>query len=184
MQVGPDPEQAAGGSAPAYVIRYTYSFEGALEAGRFFQARLYSLYVGALGMGLLVGAVATVYNLSFGLSIVLFCAVLLLMARFAVMDRLFARRRMRSLIGGSVELVLKDDGLGWTGPRWSGHAPWSSITEVRANRRTVLFVGDRLLLAYAPAESFATAAERADVVAYSRQRVAAAQAGHGPTSSG
>lgn len=184
MQIDPERGHAAGAAAPAYVIPYTYSFENALEAGRFFQARLYRWYVVVLGLGLLAGAIVAVYNLTLGLQIVLFSAAMLLMARFAVMDRLFARRRMRSLIGRTMELVLSDDGIAWTGPVSSGHMPWASVTEVRANSKTVLFIGDRLLLAYAPADAFATPDDRADVVAYSRRQVAAAGAGRRPTSSG
>jgi hypothetical protein len=156
VQASPLPERAAGTAAPPYVISYAYSFDDALEAGRFFQARLYQWYVVALGLGVFAGAILMVNGVSFGLTILLFCAALLLMARFAVMDRLFGRRRIKSLIGRKVELVLSDDGIAWTGPISTGQMPWASVTEVRANDKTVLWIGDRLLLAHAPARSFAT----------------------------
>lgn len=182
MQVT-QPRQAAGSAAPTHVIRYVVSFDGALDAGRLFQARFYRWYVVALIVGLLAGVAVVLSGRGFGLSIVLTCATLLLMAHFAVMDRMFGRRKLKSLIGGTTELVLSNEGIAWTGPLSSGHMPWMSITEVRANRRTVLFVGDRLLLAYAPAASFVTSAAQAEVVAYSRRQVAAARANGPPTSS-
>lgn len=74
------------------MISYTYSFDDALDAGRLFHARFYRWYVLALGLGLLVGAILMVSGQWFGLSIALFSSALLLMARFAVMDRLFGRR--------------------------------------------------------------------------------------------
>jgi len=83
-----------------------------------------------------------------------------------------------------VELALTDEGIAWTGPISSGQMPWASVTEVRTNSRTVLFIGDRLLLAYAPAAAFATPGELADAVAYSRRQVARARAGDRLTSSG
>ena len=168
--------QTVGQAAPAYVIRYTYSFNSALEAGRFFQARLLRWYYLGFCAGLLVGAVVAVFYLSAGLGIVFFCAVMLLTTRFAVMDRLFGRRQARSLIGRTIELSLGDDGILWDGPLATARIPWTSITEVRANARTVLFVGDRLVLAFAPAHSFVTTDEQAEVVAYSRRQIAAAKA--------
>ncbi len=158
------------------MIRYLVSFDAALEAGRFFQARLYSWYQVATALGLVAGIAVTLSDPALGFPIAVTSATLFLMGRFAVMDRLFGRRRLRSLIGGRIQLDLGEEGIDFTGPLWSGHIPWRSITEVRANRRTVLFVGDRLLLAYAPATSFATPAEMADAVAYSRRHIAAARA--------
>jgi hypothetical protein len=164
------------------VISYAYSFDDALEAGRFFQARLYQWYVVALGLGFLAGAILMINGLAFGLTILLFCAALLLMARFAMMDRLFGRRRIKSLIGRGTELALSDDGIAWNGPISSGQLPWASVTEVRANDKTVLWIGDRLLLAYAPARSFATSEERDEAIAYSRHQVAETRVGDPPPS--
>lgn len=168
--------QTAGQTAPAYVIRYTQSLDAAIEAGRFFQARFLRWYYVAFGAGLLLGAVVTVYSPSAGVFVMLFCAGMLLTARFSVMDRLFGRRQARSVIGRTIQLAFGDDGILWDGPQAKAHIPWTSITEVRANARTVLFVRDRMLLAYAPADSFATAGEQAEVVAYSRRQIAAARA--------
>jgi len=49
------------------------------------------------------------------------------------------------------------------------------MTEIRANDRTVLFIRDRILLAYAPAGAFRTPEELAEVVAYSRRQITAAR---------
>ncbi len=174
--------QAESPAAPAFAIRYVVSFDGALEAGRLFHARFYRQYMVALVVALVAGVAITPFYPVFGLPIVFCDAVLLLMARFAVMDRMFGRRQLRSLIGGTTELALSEEGIAFSGPLSFGHIPWTSITEVRANGRTVLFVGDRLPLAYAPATAFATPEEMAAVVAYSSRQVAAAKAG-GPTSS-
>jgi hypothetical protein len=166
--------------APAYLIRYTLTFGAALEAGRFFQARLYRRYLLAAGAGLLIGAVISVAYPALGLGIVGACAALVLMAKFAVMDRVFGRRQLRGQIGSIVELSLSDDGIAWAGPLGSGRTPWTSVTEVRTNGRMVLFVAGRVLLGYAPAGSFTSETEQAEVVAFSRRQVAAATAGRRP----
>ena len=167
--------QGAGPTGPAHVIRYVVSFDDSLEAGRLFHARLIRWYQVALAVGLVAGIAVTLSYPVLGLWIALTCATLFLLARFSVMDRLFGRRRLKSLIGGMTELDLGEDGIDYTGPLSSSHIPWASITEVRSNRRTVLFVCDRLLLAYAPAASFASPAEMAEAIAYSRRQIAAAR---------
>jgi Bacterial PH domain len=156
------------------VIRYTQSFDTALEAGKFLQARLIRTYYLVFGIGLVIGAFVSFINLFVGLFILIFSALMLITTRLAMLDRLVGRRRARSVLGEPIQLQIGDDGIDWQGPQGTSHVPWSSLTEVRSNERTVIFIRDRLLLAYAPVTSFATAAEEAEVVAYSRARIAAA----------
>jgi hypothetical protein len=158
----------------AYALAYLQSFETALEAGRFFQARTLRWTYALSIVGVLAGAVLATQDLSIGLALAMFCALMLVLNRFALMDRWFGRRRARSVLGRRVELILSDDGIDWTGPQATSHVPWGSITEVRSNARTVLFVRDRLLLAYAPSAAFASAHEQADVVAYAQRQIKAA----------
>ena len=169
------PTGSIGLEAPAYVIRYKQTFDTGLEAGRFFQTGLYRRVYLASGAGLLVGGLLMSQNLSLGLTVLLFSAFMLVTTRFAVMDRLFGRRQFKSVIGRTIVLTLGDDGILWEGPQATSHIPWSSITEVRANPRTVLFVRDKMLLAYAPTASFATPSERAAVIAYSQRQIASAE---------
>jgi hypothetical protein len=176
VQVSPI-EPTATPAAPAYVIRFTYAIDTALDAGRLFAARSLGLYRLAFGVGLLVGAILILYDPSVGLPIVAFCAIMLLLTQFPVINRLLGRRRLRSLLGRTMELALRDDGIAWVGPLSSGHIPWSSVTEVRANSRTVLFMGDRLVLVYAPAASFASVDEQSAVIEYARRRIAATRTG-------
>jgi hypothetical protein len=61
--------QAPGSAAPAYVIHHVVSFDGALEAGRFFQARPYRWYQVALTVGLVAGIALTLSNPDVGLPI-------------------------------------------------------------------------------------------------------------------
>jgi hypothetical protein len=162
-------------SAPAYVIRYTQSFNAAIEAGRLLQARFLRWYYVVFGAGLLVGALIALTNLPIGIGIMFFCAMMLLTTQLAVMDRLFGRRQARSVLDQTIELTLGDDGISWDGPTGTAHFPWIAITDVRANARTVIFVRDRLLLAYAPASAFASAGERAAAIVYSRRQIADAE---------
>ncbi len=158
------------------MIRYTQSFDAALAAGKFLQVRVLRTYYLVFGAGLAIGAVVSLVNLFGGLFILFFSALMLVTQRVDVLDRLLGRRRARTVLDQPIELEISDDGLLWQGPQGTSHVPWSSMTEVRSNERTVVFVRDRLLLAYAPAASFASAAEQAEVIAFSRERIAAAKA--------
>ena len=162
--------------APRYVIRYRQSFDSALEAGRFFQARLYRAFYIAFGAGLVVGGVVFLINPTVGVFIMAFCGLLLIATRLEPLDRFIGRRRFRSVLDQPIQLSLGEEGIFWEGPQATSHVPWTSLTEVRSNERTVLFVRDRMLIAYAPAASFATAEEQAEVVAFARERIAAVRA--------
>ncbi len=70
MQATATPEHDAGAAGSAFVVSYAYTFDHALEAGRFFQARLYRWYVVTLGLGLLAGAILMLNGQEFGLTIV------------------------------------------------------------------------------------------------------------------
>ncbi len=161
---------------PPYVIRFTQSFDTAVEAGKFVQARLLQTYYLLFGAGIAIGALASVLDLYWGFFVLLFSGLMLLMARFYVWDRLFGRRRVRSLLDHPIELDIDSDGVVWHGPTGTSHIPWSSLTDVRTNERTVIFVRDRVLVAYAPTSAFASAAELANVVAFSRDRIGSADA--------
>jgi hypothetical protein len=168
---------------PAYLIRYTQTFTAAVEAGRLLQARLLRWYHGVFGTGLLVGALIALASLPIGIGVTFFCAMMLLTTQFAVMDRLFGRRQVRSVLDRTIELTLGDDGIHWDGPTGTAHFPWAAITEVRANSRTVIFVRDRLLVAYAPADAFGSSGDRAGAIAYSRRQIADAAPERGAISS-
>jgi hypothetical protein len=157
---------------PAYVIRYIQSFGAAVEAGRLLQARFLRWYYVVFGTGLVVGALIALTRLPIGIGVIFFCAMMLLTTQFAVMDRLFGRRQVRSVLDRPIELTLGDDGIHWDGPTGTAHFPWAAITEVRANSRTVIFVRDRLLVAYAPADAFGSSDDRAGAIAYSRRQIA------------
>jgi hypothetical protein len=166
-----------GDDAAAYVLRYSWSFDAALEAGRFFQARTFNVLSLAAVAGVLVGAVVTaLYDGAIGFAIMGGSVALLIVVRFPLLDRFIGRRRVRHLLGAIVELRLKDDGIDFQGPIASGQIPWASITEMRTNARTVLFVGHRLLVAFAPAAAFGSEREKEEVIAYSLRRIEAARA--------
>lgn len=176
MQVGENrgPQQA---EAPRYLIRFQQSFESALEAGRFFQARVYRMVYIGFGTGLVAGGVLILFNPTAGILIMVFSGLMLITTRLELLDRFIGRRRFRSVLDQPIQMSLGEEGIHLEGPLATSYMPWPSLTEVRSNDRTVLFIRDQILLAYAPAAAFASADERAEVIAFARERIAAARSG-------
>jgi hypothetical protein len=73
-------------------------------------------------------------------------------------------RQARSLLGQRAQVSVDEKGLRFVGELGSTEVPWSSLTHVRADHRTVIFVRDRLLAGYLPATAFASPEEQADFV--------------------
>jgi hypothetical protein len=117
----PGPSDAAG---PRYVIRYTQSFGTALEAGKLLQARLLRAYYLTFGVGLAIGALLSLVNVFLGFFVLTFSALALLIQRLYLMDRLFSRRRINSVLDEGIELDIGDDGIVLHGTLGESHVPW------------------------------------------------------------
>jgi hypothetical protein len=80
-------------------------------------------------------------------------------------------RQYRSMLGKRARVTVGDDALLFASEVGSSEVPWSAITAVRSNDRTVIFLRDRLLAGYIPAASFASKAEQADLVHFASERI-------------
>ena len=76
------------------------------------------------------------------------------------------------MIGGTIEIRLGDDGLRFKTPVSEGSVPWSAVTALRENERTVIFMRDRISIADIPASAFQSAEQRAEIVGYALDRMA------------
>lgn len=86
-------------------------------------------------------------------------------------QRWLAGREVRSIVGGEIEVRLGDDGLRFRTPLGEGSAPWSAVTALRENERTVIFMRDRIAVAYIPSSAFRSAEQRAEIVAFVQRHV-------------
>jgi hypothetical protein len=81
------------------------------------------------------------------------------------------KRRRGSLLGQPLTVVVDGSGLRSTSEFCSGQILWTAVTSVRSTDRIVLFMRGPATLAYIPAAAFASATERAEVVAFARSRL-------------
>lgn len=161
-------------SEPTHVIRYEITAQGAIDASRTAQARLLTGYrlacLVAIGVG---GILAATVGLQLGLTIAVIAFLLLATTATTALDRMLVRRNARSVLGGTTELALDAEGITFTTPLSSGRMPWSSLTTVRASDTSIVWMRDRLFLAWAPTTAVGAPEDVAAVVAFSRERIAA-----------
>lgn len=126
--------------------------------------------VTAIGVALLL----VVLDLPIVGGIVLVIAVLsLLGSSLHPVQRALISARFGSMLGKETRVAFDDAGARFEGELGSTFVPWSSVTAVRTNRRTVALFRDRVLLGYVPASAFSSADQQADVVAFARSRIGA-----------
>lgn len=128
--------------------------------------RVLAVLVAAAG---LVLAIAGRQSIGVGLA---FARVLLLAATWArPLDRWLYSRDSRGLVGTTCQYDFDHQGVHYVTALGTGLLPWSSLTEIRANERVIVFRRDRYMAASAPTSAFASPVEWRDVLVFARARV-------------
>ena len=89
-------------------------------------------------------------------------------------------RQARSMLGRRTTVTVDAELVRMEGDLGSVEVPWTSLTEVRADERTVILVRDRMLAGYIPSKAFRSGDEQAAFVRFAGERVAEAGKGRGP----
>jgi hypothetical protein len=120
----------------------------------------------------LVGVFVTfAINRTLGLFIVFSATLFLISTWVPFLDRTIIRNRGRGVMGEKSTYVLDDLGIHYQHPLGSGDMPWSAVTDVRINDKSITFGRDRVLAAYIPTSAFATPGDRDAFVAFARAHV-------------
>jgi hypothetical protein len=159
---------------PKFVLRYVMTADELVAANRLFNRRIYRLQI-AGGVVLLVAGVAASLvsgDPATGFGLVVGGALITFLATVDAPTRWLTRRRARSILGSTIELRLGKYGLAYLSELTSGETPWSALSEIRDDGKTILFLRDRILVAFAPASAFASNEQRQEVIAYARRQIA------------
>ena len=137
-----------------------------------YDARLNRLDQIAGALALLIGLGLAASGYLFGLLIAIGTALLFISRRLQPIQRWLIARTGRSLLGKQTEVTVGADGFQFSNEVATSYVPWSSLTAVRSNTCTVLFLIDRVIAGYIPASAFSSPSEQADVVRFVQERIA------------
>ena len=158
---------------PPFLIQYTITAGGSVDAMRLTQAHLLRMHAIGDSFVIVAGLIGVATGYAWALALTVAGVLLLIEGRTSLLQRWIVARRGRSVIGQIGEMTVGHDGVAFRMPHAQGLIVWSALTGVLANGRSVAFVRDRMLSAYIPSTAFASRTEEDELVAYSRSRIAA-----------
>ena len=142
------------------------------DAMRLHMARFTARFRVVMLIVVLVGILVALFiNRTLGFFLVFSGVLFLISTLVPVLDRLILRNRGRGVMGETCTYVIDDLGVHYRHPLGSGDMPWSAITDVRMNDKSITFGRDRVLAAWLPTSAFATPADRDAFVAFARAHV-------------
>lgn len=121
---------------------------------------------------LLFGGLAIgVAGYPFGFLLAIFGVLLLLFSQVDFVRRWQVNRYHGSLMGRRVTVVADEAGLHYASELATSNVPWSTLTAVRSNEDTVVFLRERALFGYVPASAFESSDEQLEFVRFARAHI-------------
>jgi len=152
-------------------LSFVVTLDNLMAAGRLYQGRIRALSAALEGVMMLSGVLLVFLGNSTGLVIAFAGAAFFVIDRTSFLVRMQTKRQARSVLGTSRDCVISTTGLWYRTVTSTGEAAWSSMTEIRDNADTVLFLRDRILLYYIPASAFDSPEDKMQVVEDCRRRI-------------
>ncbi len=168
--------------AATFTLRYEITAESVVDMRHAHRATVYRLTVLAFGF-ITLSAVALVLGGVLLKSPDLAWSGLFLLAPAAALwlnvNRsiavLIMRRKAAPLLGVTHEMAFDAHGITYRSAGTSSRVAWSFVTELREQFGTVLFLKGRVVAGWVPAYAFANAAQQEKILAFARERIAAAR---------
>jgi hypothetical protein len=156
----------------SYNLRYVITPSALQDAAQLYSSALVGRIRGVLALMAVVGVlIALAGDLQIGLSVGIFGMLMLGLTWIRFMDRWLYANRGRGVMGETCEYVVDDRGIHYQHPLGSGDLPWSALTDVQSNEKSILFKRDRVLAAYVPTIAFSSQAEREAFLEFARAHV-------------
>jgi len=118
------------------------------------------------GIGLALGGYTV------GSLIAIIGVLVLLFSQVDPIQRWLVVRKYGSLLGRRVTAEIDETGVRFRCELLASEVPWSTLTAIRTNEQTVVFLRDRSNLGYIPASAFSSDEERLEYVRFARDHVA------------
>jgi hypothetical protein len=171
-------------SGAPYRTTFTIGVEDVVDYLRIVQRRLNQVSAVAGAVLCLVGVTLIVTGVDPLTGVVALVAGLLTVgaAQTRYFDRWRVRRGARRIVGTRASFEIGDEGLLAETATITGRVPWSSVTALRANERILVFMRDRLPVAWIPTRAFASEADLSATTQFIREHITGAGAAPRPTS--
>ena len=167
--------QPPGVDPTEYVMRYRFKIAHAMDAARLVRTRSIAINEAIAALLVVLGVLLVLLRQPIGWAMVIFGVIDLAITATDLLTRVLTHRAYGRLVGSEMGEVFTTRGIHATSPLASVDIPWSAVTEVIEDDRTLLFKGGRVLLAYVPTDGFESPSHRRDATAFARQMVAASQ---------
>ena len=166
--------------SPSYALSFEITPTVVQEAAQVHAAAVIVRFRAAMVLIVVVGIGLAFVNVTLGVAVATFGILMLASTWVRFLDRWRYAKSGRGVMGGTCEYLVDDRGLHYRTPLSSGDMPWSALTTVRANDRSIVFARDRVMAAYIPTVVFASPAERESFLAFARERIGGAGEGATP----
>lgn len=163
---------AADGDEPPFRIAYQLTADAAMDATRLvtgdMRRRMTYVALGAVAAGVVITLLG---EWVFGPMVAIFGLMTYAMWTMRAPERWLLSRRFRGMLDGPSVIEIGEGGLDLSNPRGNGQVPWWAVHDIRANERTVVFLRQEGIVAFAPAEAFGSPARLERIVAFAKARV-------------
>jgi hypothetical protein len=120
---------------------------------------------------IVVGTAFAITGYVLGYFAVILGLIFLFVSRVAPFQRWLVNRYRGSLLNQPVTVDIAEEGLRFATPLASTTVPWATITSIRTNDRSIVFLRGRSPLGYLPSAAFLHDAERTAFIQYARVRI-------------
>jgi hypothetical protein len=128
------------------------------------------LVADVIGLGLAVVMFALGFPI-LGVIVLVMAVLSLLGSVFHPFQRAIISVRFKPMLGKETRVTVDGEGARFDGELGTTFVPWSSVTTVRSNSRTVALFRDNVLLGYVPASAFSSPGHQGQVVAFAQSRL-------------
>ena len=155
------------------VVRFVTSAKASTDARALANSGWTRIDVIVDSIAILVGLAFVASGQSLGLVLVVLASIALASTRWHPLQRRIIAWRFRGFLGKATVVTIDDEGVRFANEVGTSLIPWAAVTKIRSNDVTTIFVRDRAMLGYIPADAFSTAQARADFIEFARGRLAA-----------
>lgn len=107
----------------------------------------------------------------FGFLLAIFGILMLVFSQVDILHRWQVNRYYGPLLGRRVTILADEVGLHYASDLATTNIPWSTLTAVRSNEETVVFLRERALVSYVPASAFGSSGEQIEFVRFARAHI-------------